>query len=298
MADNPDPGSLFEALNERILAQGGSERFVRLLLAIYDPERASLDYVNAGHVPPIVYRSGVGEVEWLGEGGMALGIERDAQFKVGRIDLEPGDMLILYTDGVTEAPRDRRPFGQARLADLILRYGVGTPGELVQGIRRSVDAWVGVGELRDDLVLLVTQVVPDSLIGEPTRELVLPNEPARMGEIRSFVAGFLADVRAPVDPSHEILLAVGEAAANSCRHGRVPTKRSELRIRCALESETVTVTVADEGPGFDPEEIDARLPDRFASGGRGLFLMKELMDTVDISSTGEGTTVQLKRRLF
>ncbi len=296
-AGDADAGSLLASMNHLVHAQSSNERFVRLLLGVLDPERAVLEYANAGHVPPVLYRCSKGEVEWLAEGGLPLGIEEGTDYKVARIELLPGDMLVFYTDGLTEAPRHGRPFGQGKFTDLVAEYGVGTPGELVQALRRSVDAWVS-DDLRDDVAMVVCQVVPDATLQDRSRELVLPNEPMRVPEIRSFVASFLADVRAPVDVSSEILLATGEAAANAYRHGRRPEGRSEIRVRCSLERSSVSVMVADDGAGFDASLLDsADLPDRFAAGGRGLYLMRELMDDVDISSSSAGTTITLTRRL-
>jgi serine phosphatase RsbU (regulator of sigma subunit)/anti-sigma regulatory factor (Ser/Thr protein kinase)/PAS domain-containing protein len=292
------PGRLLERMNAHIFEHLPADRFVRLFFGILDPERAIFEYANAGHVPPVIYRCRTGEVEWLGEGGIALAVEEDAQYKLGRIELEPGDMLVLYTDGVTEAPRLGRPYGQSRFRDLVQAFGMGTPGEISQAIRRSVDAWVEDGELRDDLAILVCQVMPDSLMDEPSRELVLPNETSRLREIRRFVSSFLSDLRAPVEVSSEILLAVNEAAANSCKYAKRSNRRSEIRIMCSLTGAEISVVVADDGTGFDPARFDDwRLPDRFASGGRGLFLMRELMDDIDIDSTPDGTTVTLSRRV-
>jgi serine phosphatase RsbU (regulator of sigma subunit)/anti-sigma regulatory factor (Ser/Thr protein kinase) len=298
-SDDQDPARLMERMNAHVYSHLSSERFVRLLLGVLDPERAVVEYANAGHVPPVVHHFRNEEVEWLGEGGIALGIEEDARYKVGRVELDPGDLLVLYTDGVTEAARNGRPLGQGKFSDLVSQYGAGTPGELVQAIGRAVDAWVGTAELRDDLALLVCQVAPDTAIGEPVRELVLPNQPARVGDVRAFVGAFLADVRAPVDVTSEILIAVNEAAANAARHARREDGRSEIRVRCALAGPNVVVTVADDGPGFDASSLDSyALPDRFASGGRGLFLMRQLMDAVDFDASERGTTVTLIRWVF
>jgi anti-sigma regulatory factor (Ser/Thr protein kinase) len=157
---------------------------------------------------------------------------------------------------------------------------------------------VGAEGLRDDLAMLVCQVVPDATLSEPTRELVLPNEPARIADVRSFVAGFLADARATIEASQELLLAVGEAAANATKYGRAPEGRSEIRVRCVLEGPDVAVSLSDDGPGFDPSILERNgLPDRFASGGRGLFLMREFVDSFDVESSAEGTTVVLRRRV-
>ncbi|MEA2460896.1 MAG: hypothetical protein QOH90_1073, partial [Actinomycetota bacterium] len=293
-----DAGRLLERTNQRVTDHLSSERFVRLLFGVLDPERAVFEYANAGHVPPLLYRAASGEVVWLGEGGLPLGIERETEYKVGRIELEPGDMLFLYTDGVTEAPRKGRPLGQGRLSDLMGEYGVGTPGELVQAIRRAVESWVDE-DLRDDLAMLSFQVVPDAAAEGLTRELVIPNEPQRTREVRQFVADFLADLRAPMDTTYDVLLAVGEAAGNAAKYGSRTDARTELRVRCVLEGATLRVVVADEGHGFDLEALSGKgSPDPFAAGGRGLFLMNELMDHVDVDPSPNGTVVTMLRQLF
>jgi sigma-B regulation protein RsbU (phosphoserine phosphatase) len=299
VVDEDDPGRLIGRMNIQVRAQRESESFVRMLVGGLDPERAQLEYANAGHVPPVVFRAKSGEVEWLGEGDLPLGITEGVDYKVGSIELFPGDMLIFYTDGLTEAWRLGQPFGQGRFGDIVAEYGMGTPGELVQALRRAVDAWTSEGGMRDDVALLVCQVVPDATLDEPTRELVLPNEPGRVPDIRAFVGSFLADLRAPVEASGELLLAVGEAAANASRHGKRAEGRSEIRVRCALEGESVSVTVADEGPGFDAGGMArVELPDSYASGGRGLYLMREFVDRLEVHSSENGTRVILTKRLL
>jgi len=288
---------LLESTNLLIKRNLGYDRFVRMVVAILDPERATLEYANAGHVPPIIYHRATNTLEWLGAGGLPVGVEDIATYKSERLELQPGDMLFFYTDGVTEAARRGRPMGQGRLSDLVLEYGFGTPGELVQAIRRNVEAWTD-GDLRDDIAMVGVQVVPDSSVDEPSRELVVPNEPARMREVRHFVADFLADLRAPVDISTEILLAAGEATGNAVKYGHRPKVRSELRVRCVLEGVHVVVTVVDDGPGFDASVEASMPPDPFAAGGRGLYLMKKLMDEVAIDTSPVGTSVKLKRRTF
>jgi serine phosphatase RsbU (regulator of sigma subunit)/anti-sigma regulatory factor (Ser/Thr protein kinase) len=296
-ADETDLAALMERMNTHLLNHMSAERFVRLFIGAVDPERSVFEYVSAGHVPPVVFRNRSGEVDWLAEGAMALGIEEDGTFKVARIELAPQDVLVLYTDGLTESLRNGRPFGQGRLSDVIEAFGPGTPGEIVQAIRRSVESWTAGEELRDDLALIVAKIVPESLEYEPARELVLPNEPARMSELRAFVSNFMTDVHAPIEISHEFLLAVGEATGNAARHGRRREGRSEVRVSCTLEGRRLVVAVADDGSGFDVSAFGTDLPDRFASGGRGLFLMTKLSDSLDVQSTDEGTTVTMTREL-
>jgi phosphoserine phosphatase RsbU/P len=105
---------LLTRLNSHVAAQLPASRFVRLLVGVLEPDRARFGYANGGHAPPVVYRAETGEVEWLAEGGMALGIDAETDYKSGWITLEPGDMLLLYTDGVTEALRRGRAWPRPR----------------------------------------------------------------------------------------------------------------------------------------------------------------------------------------
>jgi stage II sporulation protein AB (anti-sigma F factor) len=117
--------------------------------------------------------------------------------------------------------------------------------------------------------------------------------------VRQFVADFLADLRAPMDTTYDVLLAVGEAAGNAAKYGSRTDARTELRVRCVLEGATLRVVVADEGHGFDLEALSGKgSPDPFAAGGRGLFLMNELMDHVDVDPSPNGTVVTMLRQLF
>jgi anti-sigma regulatory factor (Ser/Thr protein kinase) len=187
--------------------------------------------------------------------------------------------------------------GQGRLSDIVRQYGMGTPGELIQAIRRAVEAWVD-DEMRDDVAMVAVQVVPDTAVETSSRELVLPNEPSRIRDVRDFVQEFLADLRVPIEILSEVLLAASEAAGNAVKYGRIEEGRSEIRVRCLLEGTDVIVSVTDEGPGFELPGEDAERPDPLAAGGRGLYLMRALTDDVRIDSDASGTTVTLVRKAF
>lgn len=292
-----EPGPLFEKLNQRVARGLPVDRFARMIYGVLDGQDARFSYVNAGHAPPLVRRAASGDIEWLEEAGLPLGVDDRARYTPGSVHLEPGDLLIFYTDGLTEAARSGRPFGRGRLADVVRDWGSGSPAELVQAMTRSLNTWKPSKSLRDDAVLLVCELVREPGARPAPRELLVPNEPARISEIRAFVGTFLADVRAPVDTASEVVLAVGEAAANCYRHGRRPDGGGEVRVRCVVDDASAVVTVADNGPGFDLAATDQLPRDPFASGGRGLFLMRALSDQVDIQSSHQGTQVTLVRSL-
>ncbi len=292
-----EPGPLMELVNDALREDLGQDRFVRAVFAVLDPERAVLEYTNAGHAPPILFRAKRGNIDRLEEGGLPLGVDAGERYKTARLELDPGDSVLFYTDGVTEAKRLGKPLGQGRLSDLVRQFGFGTPGELVQGIRRAVEAWVD-DDLHDDMAMIGCQVVPDTSTDIAARELVLPNDPARLRDVRDFVAEFMSDLRVSVEITGEMLLAVSEAAGNAAKYGQSQQRHSEVRVRCSLEGTDITIMVSDEGPGFEiPPDSDAP-PDPLASGGRGIFLMKQMTDALNIASNDQGTVVTLKRRVF
>lgn len=129
-------------------------------------------------------------------------------------------------------------------------------------------------------------------------QVVIPNDPANASEMRSFVSDFLEYSAIPEHVADEILMAVGEVVANACRHGLKVIGQGEVALQCELRESHVVIAVSDDGPGFDVESvIQTGVPDLLSSGGRGFFLMRQLMDGVDVDSSPAGTTVTLERKL-
>ena len=122
--------------------------------ALLDPATGQLEYVSAGHPFPFLRRAD-GSVEELGQGGLPLGIREPLPYRPGTTTLAPGDLLVLYTDGLVEAtdPRGTEAFGYERLRALTASGG--EPQALHDGILAAFDAHVGGEPLLDDLTLVV-----------------------------------------------------------------------------------------------------------------------------------------------
>lgn len=130
------------------------------------------------------------------------------------------------------------------------------------------------------------------------QQKTLPNDPANASDMRAFVGSFLAGVEVPEHVIDEILMAVGEVVGNACRHGRPARGNGKVGLRCELRDHHISVTVTDDGSGFDVDRgLQSRVPDLLSQGGRGFFLMTQLMDRVDVASNNRGTTVVLERDL-
>jgi sigma-B regulation protein RsbU (phosphoserine phosphatase) len=150
---DPDPRRVIALLNRTLCRTGTRRTFMTVFYALLDPATGELASICAGHPFPLLRRA-AGEVVELGRGGLPLGVREDLAPEPQDTVLAPGDMLLLYTDGLAEAIDGwSEAFGYARIADLT-RPG-GTPQALHDRILAAFDAHVGEEPLRDDLTLLV-----------------------------------------------------------------------------------------------------------------------------------------------
>ncbi len=137
-------------------------RYVTLFYAILDPALRRVHYTNAGHLPPFVLRAD-DQVLWLTQGGPPVGLFPEYVYGAARVDLLPGDILVLYTDGVTEAENSKgEQYSKDRLVDLVRANTNASAAELVKVIHSSVLDFAGSTELQDDFTLVVLKLPPET----------------------------------------------------------------------------------------------------------------------------------------
>lgn len=156
---DPTPERTLTLLNRTLCRTGNKRTFMSVFYALLDPGTGRLDYVCAGHPFPLLRREG-GAVEELGCGGFPLGIREPLEFVRQTVTLNPGDVLLMYTDGLPEAvdPQGRLAFGYERI-ESTLKLG-GTPQNIHDGILRGFDHHVGEEPIRDDITLVVIARLP------------------------------------------------------------------------------------------------------------------------------------------
>ena len=144
-------------LNRLVCENTDAAKFITMVWALYDPagpHAGRLRYVNAGHNPPMLVRQS-GEVDELKEGGLILGVLPDVSYTQGETRVEPGDLLVLFSDGVTEAPdADGEEYGEACLMRLLREHRAGSASEAVAAIRSDVSRFTGAAPLSDDRTVL------------------------------------------------------------------------------------------------------------------------------------------------
>lgn len=147
---------LVSRLNVQLHALTSPEKYATFLLGIYDEPSGMFTYTNAGHLPPLLIRDGT--AERLDVNGTVVGAFAFSSYGESRVQMKPGDLLVCFTDGVTEPENEYgEMFGEDRLADLIARHAHRTEEQIVEMVLASVHEWTSSEELQDDMTLMVAR---------------------------------------------------------------------------------------------------------------------------------------------
>jgi serine phosphatase RsbU (regulator of sigma subunit) len=157
-SDGRSPADAAARANDLIVADARSDLFVTLFYAILEPDSGQVTYVSAGHVPPLVVRHEDGGVEELRHPSLPLGIMAGVRYEERRFELNPGDSLVLYTDGVTEAVGgSKEMYGPERLSQVLTSHRHKPARKLAAAVDHSVSAFVGEAAQFDDFTLVVAK---------------------------------------------------------------------------------------------------------------------------------------------
>jgi serine phosphatase RsbU (regulator of sigma subunit)/anti-sigma regulatory factor (Ser/Thr protein kinase) len=279
LVEDGDPARALARLDALLTSLEPGE-MATVTCAVIDTEHATLDVSSAGHLPPLLVdaRGGARRVDH--HRGLPLGTGAAAEYRTTRFHMEPGELLLLYTDGLVE---DRR-----RALDVSLEHLLGVVTELsTQALSpaRFCDALVacllGNESPDDDVAVLAVQLCA---LG-PELVVRVPADPAVMAPLRRTLRRWLRSVAGVGDAAMpRIVAAVGEACANAVEHGgRAPSDRFTLIAR--TDGDAVEICVRDSGRWR---------PARGTNGGHGLVLMRALADGVDLVTGGDGTEIVLR----
>ena len=156
-----DPDVVFFATNDRILKDARANLFVTAFYGILDPVKGEMAYCNAGHNPPYLLRTQNGEIEGLQVTGLPIGFDTDSIWTTNRITIEPGDILLLYTDGIPDAVNEQGEFfDDQRMIDAALDQIGSSALEIQANIIEEVQLFAGNAAQVDDITLIVLTRVP------------------------------------------------------------------------------------------------------------------------------------------
>jgi anti-sigma regulatory factor (Ser/Thr protein kinase)/putative methionine-R-sulfoxide reductase with GAF domain len=270
------PARTLELVDRFVQALPGSP-MATAAYAVLDTNTGTLSVASAGHLPPLIVRSGevstVGTVPSAPLGAVAYG----SCTQVEEL-LAPGEIIVLYTDGLVERPGVRLSDSIAELRRVV--ESAPTPEELC---RRAFDELIPLGDLRDDVAIVALQnsEIPAEL------HLELPADPRVLGEIRRVLRRWLHSQGANDQDVLEITLAVSEACTNAIEHAYSPAP-AEFDLRAVMVDGEARITVQDTGRWRSP---------RGTNRGRGLKIIETAMDAVSVNATSGGTAIVMRRKL-
>jgi sigma-B regulation protein RsbU (phosphoserine phosphatase) len=156
-------GEMMAHANRDLFQELRRDAFVTGFFGLIDRDLKRLSYVRAGHPPPLLRRAKGGPCEELGAGGLPFGVDDGKRFATGldeqTVDLEPDDVLLLFTDGVIEAGPDTAQFGTERLRAALLAAPAAAPARAVlDSIVASLDAYLAGSPLNDDVTLVCLKI--------------------------------------------------------------------------------------------------------------------------------------------
>jgi serine phosphatase RsbU (regulator of sigma subunit)/anti-sigma regulatory factor (Ser/Thr protein kinase) len=278
LADDP-PALVAEHMAEFVRTLD-RDQMSTCIYAVLDPATGELRCANAGHPPPLVL-AGDGHAAFLtGRPGLPLGVSTEHPYPEVRTTLAPGSTLLLYTDGLVEKRGEPLDVGLERFRQVV----AGAPSTPLEKLCDHVLGALLHKARGDDVALLAVRVLPPD---SGPLDFELAAVPGALAEIRRRLHAWLAHSGAADEEAYDIVLATCEAAANAVEHAYGPAD-AKFRVRSRSEAGEVTVEVRDRGAWRDQRD-----PRR----GRGLAVMRELMDDVSVNSDDEGTNVRLRRRL-
>lgn len=310
MVRNASPGQVLSQVNNRLCYSIPSNMFITCLCAILDPNTGNLSYANAGHNLPICQR--MQGIEELQASGMPLGIFPEMVYEEGATTLEPGDRLLLYSDGLVEAHnQEREMFGFWRLREL-LEDCIGCES-LEDVLMSNLKGFTGeMWEQEDDVAFVSLQrgqlsratdgatSIQSSLeenwivIGE----FSFPSEAGVERLASERVLEIIRDIQLNKTQIDRLTTAVAEATMNAIEHGNRFDLKKLVIIKVLASDSAVSVQISDQGgsqivPESKDPDLEAKLAGLESPRGWGLFIIRRMVDHFEIISSETHHTIIL-----
>jgi anti-sigma regulatory factor (Ser/Thr protein kinase) len=256
---------------------------------VLDPESGLLRFARAGHPPPLLLPAN-GKPRYLdGPAGAGTPLACDSfdRLRDGRLVLGRDDVLLLYSDGAVERRGESIEGGLQRLAEAVAELATDDPAALCDAL---LERLFETAPPRDDVVLLALRLRPPAEGELGPLVLQLAAEAEALAGMRHELRPWLSEAGAAPETIEAITLACHEACSNAIEHGYRGVPGGVVHVELRVEREGVELTVSDEGRWQPPVEA----PDE---RGRGLELMRGLMDAIKVHPGPQGTSVWMRTRL-
>jgi anti-sigma regulatory factor (Ser/Thr protein kinase) len=270
-----------------------AELFLTAQLVLLEMGSGRLVYSSAGHTEAIIVRA-ARSCERLPTTAVPIGVVRDIEIKDEEARLKPGDFLVLYSDGVTEAAdSDGELFGMERFEATLTKLSSAAADDIARAIVSEVRSFSGNTPLSDDLTIIVLKATPR--IVHLREKAVLEKLDSIVGLVRRGTLAYGDDMAGMME------LAASELVTNVIVHSYegfadAEGQEPELDLYLRLESDRIVLDILDVGKPFDPESRDEAEPSPLGEGGRGLRIIRSMVDEMMYSPGGSAQNGAARRQ--
>jgi phosphoserine phosphatase RsbU/P len=294
------PGEILARLNTEICRDNESCMFVTFFCGILNTRTGQVDYSNGGHnLPYHLHRNGVNPLENFG--GRALGLVEQSPYASGRMVLGPGEGLLLYSDGVTEAMDSSEAlYSDQRLARFLAGNRRSSPRQIIGDLVSDVRSFAGAAPQSDDITALALYYfgTTEKMTGHV--EIKLSNKLSELDRFAQALTEFGRRQGLAAKVMHDLNLALEEILTNIISYGYTDNREHEIRIRLSAQPGEVSVEIEDDGRPFNPLEApepDIIKPvDERSIGGLGIHLVRKLMDGLEYRRQGDRNFLTMKKK--
>jgi sigma-B regulation protein RsbU (phosphoserine phosphatase) len=283
------PAAVLAAVNRELAFNNPECRFVTMFFALVDLSNGRMQYASAGHDAPLLLHDGkLRQLEL--ETGSALGLEEEAVFPQFETRLTNQDIVILFTDGITEARNsDNQEFSEQGLKTTISRYAPAFASDVITALKQAHhDFTAGLPQF-DDLTLLSMQFHPEGKRRKPAFadwQISLNGQPMAFDDVRSSLATLLQAGHVGAEIVDDLQLITEEVLVNVLTHGASDQDTASVKLDVHLDEAVVVLDIVDNSHPYNPliaiktPDLDTDFAER-PLGGLGLYLVSELADQID-----------------
>lgn len=279
------PAQAMTRLNNALETGNDNCMFVTLFLGVLDLRSGHLEFASAGHTPPSLLRNGSVQVI-AQDDGAALGLARDLHYPGNTAQLEPGDRLAIYTDGIDEAfNAQAEMFGVERFNDGLAQTGTSSPAAAGQAIFRAIDDYAGDVPQSDDITLMILQLPHSKATGTSGSNTFTGRfacDDSLAAHALDWLQQVLPDSTVPDALHLELTLVAEEIITNIEKYSGSP-EGTVVELDLVMESAQVSLEARDQGIAFNPLEDSHRAPlgsdiESAEIGGLGVHLITQFTD--------------------
>lgn len=286
-AHESNPSRIMQALNEALSKDNEANMFVTMFIGVLDLPTGKLRYCNAGHERPFIIGQEIRALQVKPH--LPLGVVDDMIYTTQEDILAQGDMVFLYTDGLTEAMDTKHEqFGVKRVESVLDTFdGRGdVPTEtLIDLLSERVADFVGNAEQSDDLTLLAIQYTPQEKPLILHESLTIANKVSEISKLNAFVESATTAIHMGNELANRIKLAVEEAVTNCIEYAYPAGTYGDVTTVIEADDAMIRFIISDTGADFDPTKVnkaDTTLSvDERPIGGLGILLVRNLMDSIN-----------------